>query len=453
MVFDLERRIFPIIKKHVVADRPVLLGLSGGPDSICLLHLLLAYKKNHALDLHLVHIDHGWRKESAYEHDQIVKLAKQHDLLIHTTRLKVSARGNQEAESREKRFEFFQKINQEIRAQAIFLAHHKNDQVETVFKRLLEGASFGAIGSIREKSYMGDLCIVRPLLSTAKEEILHYLQKKKISYFEDPTNEEIKYLRARMRQEIFPFLRTSFGKAFEENIFHIGEQAAQLDAYMHDRCKELIPPRQQGPFGYFIDCRSFSAMHPFEVQECVRRLLAFQKLSRQELQRAICMILDRSADKWLNKDLYFDRGYLFCLKKTKAGRFSATLREGKQQVGCWEVDVQRVKKGAHPIKNKWTDLMEGRLSTYLLEGKYILCSPHFRHRRIFPSHMYLQKRKEKVLGQILSEHKVPRALVPYCPMIEEKDSDSVVEDFLCGFEQKPQGNNLLFVQLHYVKAI
>src|SRR5262245_57437427 len=133
-------------ENNIDTRRPILLALSGGQDSTCLLHLYLLWNR---APLHIVHIDHGWREESAKECLELKQFASEHKLPFHAIRLDSSAlKGNLEDASRKERYRFYKKVAQEVGAQGILLGHHADDQSETVFKRMLEGASLTALAGL-----------------------------------------------------------------------------------------------------------------------------------------------------------------------------------------------------------------------------------------------------------------------------------------------------------------
>src|SRR5581483_3757584 len=113
------------LKAHLKNEKPILLGLSGGPDSMCLLHLLLRLKEKNPINLHLVHVNHGWRKESNDEQKKLLELANSLSLPFHTKKcFPEKYEDNLEAESRKDRLDFFCTIAKEIDAQAVLTAHH-----------------------------------------------------------------------------------------------------------------------------------------------------------------------------------------------------------------------------------------------------------------------------------------------------------------------------------------
>lgn len=216
-----ENPVIPFLKKHWNQESPLLLGFSGGPDSMALLHLLLQMK----LPLHLAHIDHGMREESGEEAEKLAGYAERLGLPFHLKKLRGITGANLEERFREERRHFFRKLCGEYPFQAVLLAHHADDQAEVVLKRILEGARIYNIGGMTPVDEQDGVNFWRPLLGLRKEIILKVLKKKEIAFFEDKTNKNLHYLRARMREEIFPFLEERFGKQVRSSLCRLGEEA------------------------------------------------------------------------------------------------------------------------------------------------------------------------------------------------------------------------------------
>jgi tRNA(Ile)-lysidine synthetase-like protein len=207
---------------------PLLLGYSGGPDSKALLYALL---ESGAL-FHVAHVDHGWREESAMEAKLISEEMERLGIPFYQTRL---TRVAGEAEAREDRLAFFRSLFQKHPFQALLLAHHGDDLAETTLKRVFEGSHLPFLGGMQQSSILDGMPIFRPLLTVSKKDVLDFLEKRNLVPFIDPTNEDPSYLRARLRQEVFPFLEKSFGKKVKENLQYLSERSYELQNYLDQK--------------------------------------------------------------------------------------------------------------------------------------------------------------------------------------------------------------------------
>lgn len=431
----LEEKIFQFLDNEIDPSRPVLLGISGGPDSICLLHLLVEYSKSKPLRLHLAHVDHGWRDESKEEAEALKQLALSLALPIHTTRLvPKNYTGNLEAESREERLKFFTEVSQSIQAQAIMLAHQQDDQLETVFKRFLEGVQLPYLSGMRQRSQIGPLVILRPLLSIPKKDVLDWVHAKKSAYLEDPTNKDTKFLRAKMREEIFPFLRKSFGKEFRQNVCRIAEDAQGMRAYFDEKVACFLDKEIASDLGVLFDFTHHFPTSPLEMRELFRVLgeRFHFSFNRYQVQLAISFILSCAANKYLEvegKTLYFDRKRLFILeKKINPLPGSVPLQMGTQYFGPWRIHTAMWRASfGKEVKNSWLDVWKGSCSTiipYSAQGNGYMLSQAILSLRKIP--------QGKILGRALTEKKVPHALCTRCPVL--KIEENIVEDFLLGYK-------------------
>jgi len=200
----------------------LLLALSGGSDSLALLHLLIECRASLDFDLHIAHIDHGWREESLEEAKILEKLARSLRLPFHLHILKEIPDKDRENQCRIQRLQFFSTLHKQYHFQALLLAHHADDQAETVLKRICEGASWRGLGGLLEEKEIDGLPIWRPLLSVRKKRLETYLSQKHLTPFQDKTNLDPAYLRGRMRSKIFPDLEVAFGKQIGNNLVKLG---------------------------------------------------------------------------------------------------------------------------------------------------------------------------------------------------------------------------------------
>lgn len=230
---------YKLLKPHM----KVILGLSGGPDSVFLLHMLVQLREHYAgLEIIVAHLDHGWRVESAQEALFCKQLAEKFGLtFIAKHAQEISS--NKKAQSKEDlgrilRRTLFEEIARQYHADAIALGQHADDQQETFFIRLIRGTGLSGLASIRPKHGL----YIRPLLNTHKEAILDYLHQHEIPYQVDASNSSPDFLRNRIRQEITPTIKaldSRFTKNFEKTITHLQETDAYLEKHTIDLLKSI----------------------------------------------------------------------------------------------------------------------------------------------------------------------------------------------------------------------
>src|SRR5580700_9872206 len=182
---------------RLVSKKPLLIGYSGGPDSKALLYLLLECRRFFSFELHVAHLDHGWREESRKEAQEIQDEIELLGLTFHLKSLSMKDfyTGNSEQQGREYRFDFFSQIYSELGAQALLLGHQADDQAETILKRVFEGASFFSLTGLSMETTFCNMRIWRPLLKLEKKTILQWLAKKGLNHFTDATNFQKRFLR------------------------------------------------------------------------------------------------------------------------------------------------------------------------------------------------------------------------------------------------------------------
>lgn len=181
----------------------IVVGVSTGPDSMCLLDLLR--KKTDKIIV--CHINHNIRKESIKEEEFLVNYCKQNKLILEKTTIEKYDENNFENEARKKRYFFYEEILKKYHAKYLFLAHHGDDLIETVLMKIARGSNIEGYAGIKEISSIKDYYIIRPLLSYTKEDILKYNQKHNIPYFIDNSNKNTEYTRNRYRKNILPLLK------------------------------------------------------------------------------------------------------------------------------------------------------------------------------------------------------------------------------------------------------
>ena len=195
------------LKSLLHTDDTIVIGLSGGPDSMCLLDVIL--KLNIKLNIICAHINHNIRKESKSEEIFITKYCKEKCLTLETTTFekKSNKENYNELELREKRYKYFEGLYKKYNAKYLFTAHHGDDLIETILMRISRGSNLKGYSGFQIESIKNGMHVIKPLIFITKDDINKYNQQNNIPFVNDKTNEEDNYTRNRYRHNVLPFLK------------------------------------------------------------------------------------------------------------------------------------------------------------------------------------------------------------------------------------------------------
>ena len=184
----------------------IVIGLSGGPDSMALLDIISKHFNN--IKIVCAHVHHNLRKESDEEKKFVSDYCAKHGFIFEFMKIeKYTNNKFSEEEARRIRYNFFEEVINKYQAKYLFTAHHGDDLIETVLMRLTRGSNFKGYGGINDITKKCGYQIVRPLLFLTKDEILTYLKNNNIPYVYDNSNDSLKYTRNRYRTNILPILK------------------------------------------------------------------------------------------------------------------------------------------------------------------------------------------------------------------------------------------------------
>ncbi len=196
---------------------PLLIGVSGGPDSVALLHALVELGHRP----HVCHLNHGWRGAAGEADAEFVRaLADRLGLPVAIETRVVAAA---EEAARQARLDFFQSVAHRTGITTLALAHTADDQVETLLLRLIRGAGVTGLAGMAGVRSFGTLTIVRPLLAVWRAEVLEYLRARRLEYREDASNANREFLRNRIRHELLPLLEREYNPAIREVLWRTAE--------------------------------------------------------------------------------------------------------------------------------------------------------------------------------------------------------------------------------------
>lgn len=233
------KRIEKFIQKYhmlTCGDR-VIAGVSGGADSVCLFLVLLELREKIGFDLIAVHVHHGLRGEAADQDQRFVEaLCEQHRIPLEIFRVNLESIAKKRKQSLEEagrmvRREAFDSVCKKYGGNKIALAHHQNDNAETLLWNLSRGTGLDGLGGIRPVN--GEF--IRPLLCMNRKEIEEYLAKRKQSYCIDETNAGTDYTRNKLRHLVLPILEEQVNSAAVRHMNETMEQIWELQEYMQEQ--------------------------------------------------------------------------------------------------------------------------------------------------------------------------------------------------------------------------
>ncbi len=194
-------------ESKITNNDTIVIGVSGGPDSMMLLHLMIELRKQKDIKLICAHINHNVRKESIKELQFVKEYCSKNNIIFETMTLDKIDKNNFHQVARTIRYDFFKVLIKKYNAKFLMTAHHGDDLIETILMRLVRGSSLrGYAGFTRETKMVG-YKIIRPLISITKEDILSYCKINKLKYVSDLSNQKDMYTRNRFRKYVLPALK------------------------------------------------------------------------------------------------------------------------------------------------------------------------------------------------------------------------------------------------------
>ncbi len=229
----MEKRVCKNILEHklIVPGDNVVIGLSGGPDSMALLHCLIKARENMEFNIIAVHINHGVRGEDALADQLFVeRQASELNITYYTKNVNMIEYGKQmgitaEEAGRELRYGFFREILFKYGGGKIAVAHNKNDQAETLLMRIMRGTGIDGLKGMEFK--VGD--IIRPILNIDREDIENYIATNNIETVLDKTNLMPIYSRNKVRLELIPYIESNFNPNIINSLWRMS-QISLLDS-------------------------------------------------------------------------------------------------------------------------------------------------------------------------------------------------------------------------------
>lgn len=276
---------------------PLLLALSGGPDSLALFYLL---KEIHPpIPFSVAHVDHGWREESGKEAEALAHLAKKYQIPFHLRKLQIDkSSSNLEDLCREARLAFFKELVEQNGYAAVLLGHHGDDQAELILKRIFEGAPLTALKGMQEVTEYDRVSLWRPLLPLKKRDLEAWLFSRGERGFQDETNLDPRFLKGRFRATLLPFLSKEFGKEISPRLLKWGKEADELRSFLKEATTPLEKLVIKSDRKILFDPGK-RQIHPFLLKQFIQELVKDLglKISEKALESSVALLKSEVSNK------------------------------------------------------------------------------------------------------------------------------------------------------------
>ena len=256
------KEVFDFLKDYIQINEKetVIIAVSGGPDSMLLLNLMLDLKSIRKFNIVCAHVNHNIRAESHNEATFVAEFCKQNDIIFEMMKIENYDKENFHSEARSKRYKYFEEMVSKYNAKYLFTAHHGDDLIETILMRIVRGSTIYGYSGFSQISDMKSYKLIRPLITITKEQILKYCSDNNIKYVIDHSNQSDKYTRNRFRKNILPFLKEE-NPLVHEKFYKFSKLLAQYDEYITNNMINLLENVYQDNK---LDISKFSKLSEFE---------------------------------------------------------------------------------------------------------------------------------------------------------------------------------------------
>ncbi|MDY7020141.1 MAG: tRNA lysidine(34) synthetase TilS [Cyanobacteriota bacterium] len=229
------------VRQLLPSGERLLVAVSGGQDSLCLIKLLLDLQPKWGWDLAIAHCDHRWRSDSTANADYIQQLAESWQLLFYRQTAQIIPKS--EAEARHWRYQVFSEIALTNYYCYVVTGHTKSDRAETLLYNLIRGSGADGLQALTWKRPLIDsnhkIWLVRPLLEILRSQTGQFCQNQQLKVWEDSTNQDLTYARNRIRTELIPYLQTHFNPQTEQALAQTAELLQAEVEYLEQITEQL----------------------------------------------------------------------------------------------------------------------------------------------------------------------------------------------------------------------
>jgi len=426
--------VYPKVKKIIEKYRmispgdKVLVAVSGGPDSVCLLHILNRLARDMSLVLHVLHINHGIRKrESRREARFVSELADRMGIPVSVRLIDVPSYARKkkltlEEAARDMRYKALESLAKKLNAKKIALGHTASDQVETVLMHFLRGSGPQGLSGIPPVRRLGAALIIRPLIEIDRGQILNYLRENNLTFCLDSSNRRTEYFRNKVRLKLLPLLRKNYNKNIEGALLRLSEISKEENAYW-DRVVERVFRKvvSMGLAKISVDFKKFLRYNVVVQRRVLHRLLGgIVSLRQIETIRNLAHKGSQGKRIYLGKNLSIRKegDFLIFLSspERRFKRFNYPIRvPGKNEFAELNLTLNTRIANFHPISHKLVNTAYFDIDKINLKGLVL------RNRREGDRFRPFGLRGTKKLSDFFIDSKIPRRLRDRVPLLVDGD--------------------------------
>lgn len=402
------------VLNDIIFDNYIVVGVSAGPDSMCLLDLLR--KKTDKIIV--CHINHNVRKESEKEEKFLKEYCKEHNLIFETTKIESYHENNFENEARKRRYKFYEKTLKKYQSNTLFLAHHGDDLIETVLMKIMRGSNIEGYAGIKEKSKLQNYQIIRPLINKSKEGILKYNESHNIPYFIDSSNKNINYTRNRYRKNIVPLLKKE-DKNAHKKFLKFSKTLLEYDNYIKKLVMEKLNTFYKNKTIYI---NNFNKLDTFLKKNCLYYIMncIYQNKNNIITERHINNILSLIESKKPNLTLNLPKGIILTKEYDKL-YIRENIEDTKEYKILFKDEININNLTIKKVKEEEKD----NNSICRINSKSVKMPLYFRNRKMADYIILKNSNYRKKIKEIFIEEKIPISQRNSYPMLVDKDDNII----------------------------
>lgn len=302
------KKVKEYLSKSLKENQTVVVACSGGPDSMCLLNLLIEEKTRKKITVICAHVNHKMRIESEEEASFVKEYCEKNDCIFEYMEITDYNDDNFHNQARIKRYNFFKELLKKYNANYLMTAHHGDDLMETVLMRITRGSNLKGYIGFKKESRFYENKMLRPLITVSKSEIEKYTKENNIPYRIDKSNEKDKYTRNRYRHKVLPFFKSEDSEVHKK-FLKFSNELIEIEEFLTNHMSNLLTDLIKNDT---LDISLFHSQDKFIQKKVIESMIS--KIQEDDLffieDKHIEIIMDLLYSKKSNSYVILPNGYI-----------------------------------------------------------------------------------------------------------------------------------------------